>query len=294
MVLLLFLVYSFSYLYAKSSSIWSLENLWNSAVAIKISTSVVYRSVSTWTRHLKEVHCWSSRLSMFYWNWTVRSRASILPNLMVCWCLMRWRLLARNSRSQTLSGLAMTVADMASLADVYKLLQKPQAAAQTKYILQFLWCDLTSNYDIIGPYFTSAESVDSDFVVDCVLDTIKLFQNHGLKTSLLVCDGCAANLTAIKAVRGESGAYSILDDVTTDRYEVKPWLKIRIVLQILFIGWYVLHTRYSHVTVTILQPRVHNIDKGECPALNIPCTNITTLLQQVLYGFISVNHCNFL
>jgi len=104
-------------------------------------------------------------------------------------CQLMW-----NSRSQTLSGLVMTAADMASLTDVYKLLQKPQAAAQTKYILQFLWRDLTSSYDIIDPYFTSAESVDSDFIVGCVLDTIKLFQNHGLKTSLLVCDGCAANL----------------------------------------------------------------------------------------------------
>jgi len=135
-------------------------------------------------------------------------------------CQLMW-----NSRSQTLSGLAMTTDDMASLTDVYHLLQKPQAAAQTKYILQFLWRDLTSSYDVIGPYFTSSESVDSNFVVNCVLDTIKLFQNHGLKTSLLVCDGCAANLTAIKAVHGESGAYSILDDDVTDRYEVKPWFK---------------------------------------------------------------------
>ena len=116
----------------------------------------------------------------------------------------------------------MTAGDMSSLTDVYKLLQEPQVAAQTKYILQFLWRDLTSNYDIIGPYFTSAESVDSQFIIACMLDTVKLFQHHGLKTSLLVCDGCAANLTAIKAVHGESGAYSILDDVTTDRIEVKP------------------------------------------------------------------------
>jgi len=44
-------------------------------------------------------------------------------------------------------------------------------------------------------------------------------------TSLLVCDGCAVNLTAIKAVRGENGKYSILDDMTTDRFEVKPWFR---------------------------------------------------------------------
>ena len=58
-----------------------------------------------------------------------------------------------NSRSQALSRLAMTAEDMSSLIDVYQLLQKPKVAAQTSYILQFLWRDLTSNYDIIGPYF---------------------------------------------------------------------------------------------------------------------------------------------
>ena len=65
---------------------------------------------------------------------------------------------------------------MSSLIDVYQLLKKPHFAAQTSYILQFLWRDLTSNYDIIGPYFTCAESVDSKFIVASMLDTIKLFQ----------------------------------------------------------------------------------------------------------------------
>jgi len=124
-----------------------------------------------------------------------------------------------NSTSQTLSGLAVTTDDMSSLTDIYQLLQKPQVAVQTK---QFLWHDLT---DIIGPYFTSTESVDYHFVIARVLDIVKLFQHHGLKTSLLVCDGCVANLTAIKAIHAESGAYSILDDVTTDRFEVKPWFR---------------------------------------------------------------------
>ena len=58
--------------------------------------------------------------------------------------------LMRNSRNQTLSGLAMTADDMSSLIDVYHLLQKLQVPAQTNYILQLLWRDLTSTYDIIG------------------------------------------------------------------------------------------------------------------------------------------------
>ena len=48
----------------------------------------------------------------------------------------------------------MTSKDMSSLTDVCQLLLTPQTPAQTSYILQFLWRDLTSGYDIVGPYFT--------------------------------------------------------------------------------------------------------------------------------------------
>lgn len=133
-------------------------------------------------------------------------------------CQLMW-----NSRSQTLTGLAMTSEDLSSLTDVYQLLQTPQTPAQTAYILQFLWRDMTSSYDIVGPYFTRAESVDCKFVHTCVMEAIRLFQRHGLKTSLLVCDGCAANLTAIKSTHEVNGAYSVLDDYTTDKFEIKPW-----------------------------------------------------------------------
>lgn len=64
-------------------------------------------------------------------------------------CQLMW-----NSRNQTLTGLAMTNKDMSSLVDVYQLLQTPQTPAQTSYILEFLWRDLTSGYDIVDPYFT--------------------------------------------------------------------------------------------------------------------------------------------
>ena len=35
---------------------------------------------------------------------------------------------------------------MSTLTDVYQLLLTSQTPAQTSYILQFLWCDLTSGY----------------------------------------------------------------------------------------------------------------------------------------------------
>ena len=93
-------------------------------------------------------------------------------------------------------GLAMTSEDMASLTDIYRILKDPEAS-QMSYILQFIWRDLTSSYDVVGPYYTSAASVEAKFVVVCVFETIKLFQHHGLKTSLLVCDRGSTNIATI-------------------------------------------------------------------------------------------------
>lgn len=57
-----------------------------------------------------------------------------------------------NSRSQTLIGLSMTRVEMSSLANIYQTLDQ-DTATQTSYILPFLWRDLTSDFDIIRPYF---------------------------------------------------------------------------------------------------------------------------------------------
>ena len=52
----------------------------------------------------------------------------------------------------------MSTEDQASLHDVYHLFDKDKAIEQTAYIMQFLWRDFTSSYDIVGPYFTSSET----------------------------------------------------------------------------------------------------------------------------------------
>ncbi|XP_065894808.1 uncharacterized protein [Dysidea avara] len=132
-------------------------------------------------------------------------------------CQLMW-----NSRNNQLMGLAMTAADLASLNDIYLLLKNSEGSKQTSYVLQFLWRDLTSSFDIVGPYFTCASSVDGKFVLACVLETVKLFQCHGLQTSVLVCDGGSSNIATIKACHGHHGAYSVTDG--EDKFEVKPWM----------------------------------------------------------------------
>ena len=119
-------------------------------------------------------------------------------------------------------GLAMNSKDLASLSDIYKILKDPEAS-QMSYALQFLWRELTSCYDIVGPYFTCATTVEGKFVLACVFETIQLFQHDDLKTSLLVCDGGSANIATIKASHGCSGAYSIQEG-ECDKYKVEPWM----------------------------------------------------------------------
>ena len=133
-------------------------------------------------------------------------------------CQLMW-----NSRSLQFMGLAMTSKNLSSLNDIYSVLQSSEYKKQTSYILQFLWRDLTSEFDIVGPYFTSSSTVESKFVLACVFETVKLFQFHGLKTGLLVCDGGSSNIATIKATHGHHGVYSVSGS-TDDKYEVKPWM----------------------------------------------------------------------
>ena len=62
-------------------------------------------------------------------------------------CELMW-----NSRNNRLMRLAMTSKDLASLNDIYTLLKNSDTNKQTSYVLQFLWRDLTSEFDIVGPY----------------------------------------------------------------------------------------------------------------------------------------------
>ena len=119
-----------------------------------------------------------------------------------------------NSRSHHLVGLAMSPEEQANLQDMFVIFDPTSRIKQTNYVLQFLWQGLTSSFDIVRPYFTSENPMTAKYVMACVLETVKLFQvnlvigsfilyiliDSWLKTSLLVCDGRAPNLAALKAI----------------------------------------------------------------------------------------------
>ena len=81
-----------------------------------------------------------------------------------------------NSRSHQIVGLAMTEEVQAALHDVFQLFDKNHCTKQTSYNLQFLWRDLTSSFDIVGPYYTIEETMPAKVICSCVFKTIKLFQ----------------------------------------------------------------------------------------------------------------------
>ena len=85
------------------------------------------------------------------------------------------------SRSPTIIGLAMNAEDQASLHDVYDLFHKDKSVEQTAYSMQFLWQNLTSSYDIVGPYYTSSDNFAAKVIHTCLFETIHLFQVSYIK-----------------------------------------------------------------------------------------------------------------
>lgn len=127
-----------------------------------------------------------------------------------------------NSRSQKIIGLAMSADGMSSLHDAFQIIDEKSAGENTNYILQFLWRDLTSSFDIVGPYFSSNSPLESKFIISCLLQTLRVFHLYGFHTYALVCDGASANISALKSTCGESGAYGI-KPTTSDKHKVEPY-----------------------------------------------------------------------
>ena len=91
-----------------------------------------------------------------------------------------------NSRNQRVVGFSMSHDDMANLLDVYQALDPDVATRSTTYILQFLWRDLTSSFNVVGPDYTSSKTMESKYILGVVLETVKTFHLYGFNTSVTV------------------------------------------------------------------------------------------------------------
>jgi len=84
--------------------------------------------------------------------------------------------------------------DLPILHDVYT--SAIQSGCQTaSYIVQFLWRDLTSGYDMIGPYFPLPSSMDSNILQEFFMLCLKAFTAFGFRAAIVLCDGASSNLT---------------------------------------------------------------------------------------------------
>ena len=120
-----------------------------------------------------------------------------------------------NSRSNEVYGLAMTSKDMVSLQDVF-FSSTEDGTQRAEYILQFIWRDMTGPFDIIGPYYTAATSLDAKFTLACVTDALRQFHNFAFKSCALVFDGASTNLSLVKALMGVRGPFGTLESPSAD------------------------------------------------------------------------------
>ena len=62
-----------------------------------------------------------------------------------------------HAKTGTLLGLSMSSDDLGSLHDVYQTLNPHHRVEHATYVLQYLWRDLSSDFDVIGPYFPTTQ-----------------------------------------------------------------------------------------------------------------------------------------
>jgi hypothetical protein len=107
-----------------------------------------------------------------------------------------------SSRNQKFIGHAMTHDELASLSDVYVTLSPDYRKRQTNYVLQTLWRDLTSDFDVIGPHFTSDGPFSHEFLCRILMESMHQFHVCGFETVAVVSDGAAPNMTMMKEMSG--------------------------------------------------------------------------------------------
>ena len=161
----------------------------------------IYERLAEEQKHYNEIHKFKSTMGQV----TPSSEGALIFDEVKVTANIYW-----NAKSNKFIGHALSAEDMASMHDVYIQLDQNDKSEKASYILQFLWRDISSNVDVIGPYYTSQKGLDNKFMMACVLETIHLFFLFGFHTVLLICDGASANLKLLKLLCGEKPAvYSV-------------------------------------------------------------------------------------
>ena len=82
-----------------------------------------------------------------------------------------------NSKNGLMCGLAMDSEELPTINNIFgELKDKEKTPKATEYVLQFLWRDLNSIINVIGPHYSSSKSMDTDFTAARLRDTINVFE----------------------------------------------------------------------------------------------------------------------
>lgn len=113
---------------------------------------------------------------------------------------------------------------MASLCDVYQTLDPERKTKKTKSILQTIWRDLSSKFDVLGPYYTSESGFDAKSLITITQEVMLKFHWFGFHTAVIIVDGSSCNLSMIKLwTERKKGVYGVRDKESEDKHIVKPW-----------------------------------------------------------------------
>ena len=96
---------------------------------------------------------------------------------------------------------------------VYEGLCEDEKCQQTSYVLQFLWRDLSSSFDLLQLLFITGNAI----LYSMVVRTMLVFSQFGFHVRALLCDGASSNLSLLKLLCGYVN--------NEDKDIQEPWFK---------------------------------------------------------------------
>ena len=93
--------------------------------------------------------------------------------------------------------LCCLMTSVVCMHDVYDSLSEDEKCQKT-YVVQFLRRDLSSDFDVVGPYFNCSSSMEAHFLHSMVTRTMLAFSQFGFQVRALLCDGASSNLSLLK------------------------------------------------------------------------------------------------
>ena len=101
-------------------------------------------------------------------------------------------------KSNQILGIAMNSDDLPFLHDVYSFLNEDEKIKGTHYILQFIWHNLSSKFDIIGPHYSSAQGFDNKLTMASLQDALYFFEAYSFHVLAIIGDSASCNHTVFK------------------------------------------------------------------------------------------------